>query len=271
MGDLIGKDPMSVYPELGCAIVRANKIKDIVGTAAEMEIEGKCREMLKSCAGPRIDPLAEEALWLLKREAMVDVLAQADEVGYTSADIDEIRAKLALSEEAFVKLQLKKANELNDPDRVINREIKLKELYLDAYGSMFTLDKFSLLRDPDEWASMKLFGFAFNKDQIAASFLYHTSSPIHASLTNLESPLSKEAVKVRRCCVWLRDYYNYEFIINPIHPSILSNILSIFRRCSRTSWDTWEIASTPTPTPSPRKSLPAASPPPPSAPSSTFK
>ncbi|GMH64517.1 hypothetical protein TrLO_g13461 [Triparma laevis f. longispina] len=196
MGDLIGKDPMSVYPELGCAIVRANKIKDIVGTAAEMEIEGKCREMLKSCAGPRIDPLAEEALWLLKREAMVDVLAQADEVGYTSADIDEIRTKLALSEEAFVKLQLKKANELNDPDRVINREIKLKELYLDAYGSMFTLDKFSLLRDSDEWASMKLFGFAFKKDQIAASFLYHSSSPIHASLTNLESPLSKEAVKM---------------------------------------------------------------------------
>ena len=44
--------------------------------------------------------------------------------------------------------------------------------------------------------TFQLFGFAFNKDQIAASFLYHSSSPIHASLTNLESPLSKEAVKM---------------------------------------------------------------------------
>ena len=136
MSDLVGKEPMSVYAELGCAIVRANKIKDIPGTAAEMEVERKCREMLKSCAGPRIDPLAEDALWLLKREAMVDVLAQADEVGYLSPDIEEIKEKLTLGEEAFVKLQLKKANELNDPDRVINREIRLKELYLDAYGAM---------------------------------------------------------------------------------------------------------------------------------------
>ncbi|GMI37880.1 hypothetical protein TeGR_g2408 [Tetraparma gracilis] len=195
MKPLVDKEPMEVYQELGCAIVRANKIKDIPGTAADMDIEKKCREMLQSCAGPRIDPLAEEALWLLKKEAMRDVVAQAEEIGYSTPQIEEIKTKLALSEEKFVQLQLKRANEMNDPDRVINREIRLKELYLDAYGAMFTLDKFGLLRDADEWASMKLFGFAFNKDQIAASFLYHTSSPIHASLTQLESPLSKEATK----------------------------------------------------------------------------
>jgi len=196
MRGLVDKEPMSVYSDLGCAIVRANKIKDIPGTAEDMALEEKCREMLKTCAGPRLDPLAEDALWLLKREAMVDIFAQANEVGYSNPEIEEIREKLALNEEAFVKLQLKKANELNDPDRVINREIRLKELYLDAYGQMFTLDKFSLLRDPDEWASMKMFGFAFKKDQIAAGFLYHTITPIHASLTMLDSSLNKEAVKM---------------------------------------------------------------------------
>ena len=196
MKGLVDKEPTSVYQELGCAIVRANKIKDIPGTPEDMALEDKCRTMLKSCAGPRLDPLAEDALWLLKKEAMIDVLAQADEIGYSTPDVEDIRAKLALNEEAFVKLQLKKANELNDPDRVINREIRLKELYLDAYGQMFTLDKFSLLRDPDEWASMKMFGFAFKKDQIAAGFLYHTIAPIHASLTMLDSPLNKEAVKM---------------------------------------------------------------------------
>ena len=117
-----------VYQELGCAIVRANKITDIPGTAADMAIEQKCRDMLKSCAGPRLDPLAEEALWLLKREEMLDVAKQASEVGYSSPDIVEINEKLQLSEEAFVKLQLRRANELNDPERVINREIRLKEV-----------------------------------------------------------------------------------------------------------------------------------------------
>jgi len=195
MQPLVGKEPMDVYQELGCAIVRANKIKDIPGTAADMDVEKTCREMLQSCAGPRIDPLAEEALWLLKKDAMRDVLAQAEEIGYSTPQIEEIKIKLALGEDKFVMLQLKRANEMHDPDRVINREIKLKELYLDAYGAMFTLDKFALLRDADEWASMKLFGFAFNKDQIAAGFLYHTSSPIHASLTQLEGPVAKEATK----------------------------------------------------------------------------
>jgi hypothetical protein len=195
MKPLVGRDPMEVYSDLGCAIVRANKIKDIPGTDADMEVERTCREMLQSCAGPRIDPLAEEALWLLKKDAMRDVVAQAEEIGYSTPQIEDIKVKLALTEEKFVMLQLKRANEMNDPDRIINREIRLKELYLDSYGAMFTLDKFALLRDPDEWASMKLFGFALNKDQLAAGFLYHTASPIHASLTKLEGPTAKEGVK----------------------------------------------------------------------------
>jgi hypothetical protein len=44
------------------------------------------------------------------------------QVGYISRDVSEIREKLSLPEQEFVKLQLKRANELNDPERVINRE-----------------------------------------------------------------------------------------------------------------------------------------------------
>jgi len=53
--------------------------------------------------------------------------------------------------------QVEVAKELNDPERVINREIKLKELYLDANGQNFTLSKLPLLRAPEEWAAMKSF------------------------------------------------------------------------------------------------------------------
>lgn len=49
------------------------------------------------------------------------------------------------------------AKELNDPERVINREIKLKELYLDANGQNFELSKLDLLRSPEEWAALKSF------------------------------------------------------------------------------------------------------------------
>ena len=80
MRGLSTKIAEEVYQELGCAIIRANKITDIPGTAADMAIEQKCRGMLKSCAGPRLDPLAEEALWLLKKDEMADVVQQAEEV-----------------------------------------------------------------------------------------------------------------------------------------------------------------------------------------------
>lgn len=53
--------------------------------------------------------------------------------------------------------QVEVAKELNDPERVINREIKLKELYLDANGQNFELSKLDALRSPEEWAAMKSF------------------------------------------------------------------------------------------------------------------
>lgn len=45
-------------------------------------------------------------------------------MAYHSKDVDEIREKLALPEQELVKLQLRRANELNDPERIINREVR---------------------------------------------------------------------------------------------------------------------------------------------------
>lgn len=57
----------------------------------------------------------------------------------------------------FSRWKVAVAKELNDPERVINREIKLKELYLDANGPNFLLSKLPQLRTPEEWAAMKSF------------------------------------------------------------------------------------------------------------------
>ncbi|CAM9807016.1 unnamed protein product, partial [Hapterophycus canaliculatus] len=90
--------------------------------------------------------------------------------------------------------QVEVAKELNDPERVINREIKLKELYLDANGQNFELSKLPTLRAPEEWAAMKSFTGKAKKAEMASSFLEWTSEPIHKSLTDV-SGLKGEAKK----------------------------------------------------------------------------
>jgi hypothetical protein len=47
-----------------------------------------------------------------------------------------------LRPQEFVKLQLKRANELNDPERIINREVQLKKLYLERFEHLFHLDAY---------------------------------------------------------------------------------------------------------------------------------
>ena len=91
--------------------------------------------------------------------------------------------------------ELKKAVELKDPQRQIHREIRLKQLYLDQHAAQFAFDRFARLRDPQDYAASKMFGFAFNKDALAAGMLKHSGKPIHISLTNLPPPMSKEGVK----------------------------------------------------------------------------
>lgn len=165
--------------------------QDIPGTPAQMEVEAKCRKMLDRCAAARIDPVASDALWQLDRAKMEAVAEEAAKVGYRSHDILEIREKLALPEQEFVKLQLKRANELNDPERIINREIRLREIYLQKFGELFSLEKCPLLHNPIEWACLKSFGLTWDKEALASSFLVHTMIPIHAPLTKLQGPHAK--------------------------------------------------------------------------------
>jgi hypothetical protein len=120
------------------------------------------RDMLYAIAGAKIDPWASEAHYLLDRTQMMEVLKEASKFSYSTPELVDIESKLALSEQEFVKLQvrirlrgkaiflinmnakqLKRANEMNDPDRIINREIRLKELYLQSFGPMFVFDRWS--------------------------------------------------------------------------------------------------------------------------------
>ena len=192
---LMEQDVNEVYLELGAAIARADEIADTPHTDYQDQLYRKSKDMLENAAAAKIDPVAEEALYVLNKEGMQEVTAEAAKYSYVTPTLEEIARLLALPEGAFVKLQLKKAIELKDPQRQIHREIRLKQLYLEQHAAMFAFDRFSQLRDPQEYASAKSF-FAFaNKEALAAGMLKHSPKPIHISLTDLPPPLSKEAVK----------------------------------------------------------------------------
>lgn len=59
---------------------------------------------------------------------MQAVARHAAQYGYQTADLLDIADKLALKEEDFVQLQLRRAVEMKDPARIISREIALKKL-----------------------------------------------------------------------------------------------------------------------------------------------
>ena len=116
---------------------------------------------------------------------------------YTSNDIEEIERVLALPEADLTKLQLKKAIELNDPQRKIHREVALQMMYLRQHNRQFEFSRFSKLRDPVEYAEAKFMSFMRNKANLADGMLKFSSKPIHISLTDMDDPKkSKQAVKM---------------------------------------------------------------------------
>jgi hypothetical protein len=145
----------------------------------------------------RLNPQAEEALWVLDKARMTATLEEAKRLAFSSAEIEKIAELLALPEEDFVKLQLKKAAELEDPVRVINRTIRLRSLFLDKHKAMFEPHLFPKLRSPETFASSKL--LASSKKKLAEGMMYFSKTAVPMSLTELEPALNKEATGLFKC------------------------------------------------------------------------
>ncbi len=196
--ELLPLDPLSCYKELRSAVERCNKIRHIPGTPEQTALEARARARLHEASAAKIEPMAEEALEIMEKRVMQEIVSEADAVEYDSPNVSEIRQKLALTEREFVQLQLQVARKLNDPERAINREIKLKEMFLDANEGLFTLPQQPGLHTPEDWSSLKpLRTFAFGKrsrEELAATFLVHNIEPIHKSLMDIHG-LKGVAVK----------------------------------------------------------------------------
>ncbi|KAH8053342.1 hypothetical protein JL722_9567 [Aureococcus anophagefferens] len=103
---------------------------------------------------------------------------------YENEDVLEIKKYLAMPADKLIKEQLKRAKATDDPDRVVNREIKLKALMLETFGASFSFEKVAALRDASDWASRKsFFSSAATRASLAEGFLVYDSRPIHLALT----------------------------------------------------------------------------------------
>jgi hypothetical protein len=198
MARLLPLDALDHYDSFVSAVRRADELRDLPGTAADTARENTVRQKLQDAAGGKIAPWATDVLFLLDRGQMELCLAEAQKAGFSNGDVEEIKNLLQLPEEKFVRMQLKRANEIGDKDRVMNREIRLKDLYLDMYGQQFEFSPSCPgLRDDTVWAHSKLglFSVFVDKNALKANFLKHTVTPIHLSLTNLSEASGKEALK----------------------------------------------------------------------------
>ena len=169
----------------------------------------------------------------------VDV--EAAKVGHNTSMIQEIRRLLQLPEQEFVKLQLKKAVELNDPARKIHREIRLKDLYMEQFKSLFEFTRFSKLRDPYEYACIGFFSFLKDKDAVAAGMLRWSKTPIHASLCELSPELSSDACRIHKTILGYCGDRTYQGSPEALAAEILQvrRSLVVLGRIFCTSSDQW--------------------------------
>ncbi|KAH8088806.1 hypothetical protein JL720_6771 [Aureococcus anophagefferens] len=172
------------YQDLADGVRRADKIKDVPGTPEQMALEKKVREKLLTLAKKKIDPIAKEAAAILDEDLMRTVAEDAANACYENEDVLEIKKYLAMPADKLIKEQLKRAKATDDPDRVVNREIKLKALMLETFGASFSFEKVAALRDASDWASRKsFFSSAATRASLAEGFLVYDSRPIHLALT----------------------------------------------------------------------------------------
>ena len=72
------------------------------------------------------------------------------------ARLGEIEEFLGLGEDALLKAQYKRAKSLGLADRAQQKEIDIREMFLDANGGMFNFETFAHMRQPDEYAAHTL-------------------------------------------------------------------------------------------------------------------
>jgi hypothetical protein len=146
----------------------------------------------------RLTPRMEAVMKSLERDEMGSVYAECKRLEFEDPRLVEIEKFMGLGKEALIKMQYKRALETGQAQRVIMKEIELKELCLEQFHDNFLFEKCSLLREPAEYAAAKF--ISFKRDELEKGFFVHSIHSLITSLTSLEDPVMvKEALACFKC------------------------------------------------------------------------
>jgi myosin heavy subunit len=178
---LVTQDPHEYFTEFEQGVKEADEIE------LNSDISNQVRSMHAEALAYRqaIDADAEQCKITLDKPVMIEVLQRAEEVRYETEDIQWIRNLLSMTEDEFVKKQLKAAFAMSDQERIVRRTIKLKKLVLDKSGDMFRFPKFGKLYQPAAWADFKF--ITFSREELMRGMLKWTKEAIHMTLIDLVS------------------------------------------------------------------------------------
>ena len=192
---LLGKDPNKVYYELADACETAIELDGIPQTQKQKDLVQQAHEARETCTLGKIDKEAKECLEVLDPERMRAVQARAADNNHSNKELKEIDRLLALPEIELVELEMKKAEEMDDQERFIHRQIRYKELYLDDHAGQFKrLEKYSALREPlNEYAKASFLNKISGAQKAADNMLNWTKGLPPTSLQTMEKPQAKQA------------------------------------------------------------------------------
>lgn len=137
---------------------------------------------------------AATGLHYVEKEFLEKAHKGAEEINYTTPQIDEVWAVLCLSEEKYLQLQLKTAKSLHDPARAIRIMIKLKDVFFETHGTMIVWAQYGNFRTREAFANAQL--LPIGREKLVTGMLKWTKKPVPTSLTNMGPMASKTATKL---------------------------------------------------------------------------
>ncbi len=146
----------------------------------------------------KMEERARIAIDNVDREALLTVTKGSDAADYTSDRITRCNELLALPEAEFVSLELEAAKKYDDRKRIIHREIRVKDLFLDSSGSKFTpITSCPILRKPEKFAASDFTTIFFGKEKLANRMMKWQKTSMPASLVDFDVLLQQQKSKVK--------------------------------------------------------------------------
>lgn len=214
------------FDALKSAVWKGETLLDEQGTEWNMQMYFYSKDLFENERKRRLDPRLAQSMDLLERDLMSEVYADCKALRYDDTRLGEIEKFLGMGPEALLKMQYRKAKSLGMQDRARQKEINIREMFLDRNTYLFEISKCTRLRSREDFASHTM--MFWKRDDLARTMLIWQKENIVASLTQIADPMvAKQAIRIHKSILgWCGDKTNpspnnlaYEIVNAGIHGS----------------------------------------------------